>query len=344
MGWSCRFVPWLALCASLSGCLRSHTVYDGPRCRAPAGMVCCNEADLAETDWESLCPFECPIHRRLVPASECGPSVGLPDAGVPPMRRDAGTPPRPDGGEPPLSCEPVRAIAGCSPAPGLVAVRDIPFEVPYRMDACACCPATECQVTGIDPDARVLSLTTTLCDDLCDCDECNPVVGACAVPGLPVAGNWAVHVNGAPGVILPVRDAPGGPANPSGCGTFAEDDGCGSSDVLSGDEWDPTSVCLRERQGRTVVELRHDCWRCLYQGPCLSYLVPDARGGEIHVGASAYPGACDGVCDDGCFSTVRDCEIPDLPPGDGVYRIIVNGTRRATLGRGASAMRTTYCD
>ncbi len=345
MGGLCRAVPLLVCSALAAGCHESHTIFDGMRCRVPPGMVCCNAADLPETPWESLCPFECPIGMRLVGAAECGPGAldagAAPDASFPdPI--DAGPDPIDAGPPPPLECPPRRAIGACSPAPGLVAVRGVPFEVPYRIDECACCPRTECAVAGIDPRARILSLTTTLCPDPCDCAECAPAGGTCAVPGLPVAGDWEVHVNGEAAVILPVRDRAGGPPNPSGCATFALGDACDESEPLAATPWPPTDVCVRERFARTVIELRDDCAACDHQGACLSYFIPDERGGELHVSATRYAGACDGACDPICVDEVRYCEIPDLP-GEGLYRILVDGEERALLGLGRFADRTTSC-
>ncbi len=277
------------------------------------------------------------------PRSDAGPPSGL-DAGSP-TRRDAGDPPPPpplDAGAP--VCPPHRAFAGCSPAPGLVAVQGVPFEVPYRMDECGCCAGTECAVTSIDAGRRRLHLLTTLCPDPCDCADCNPVEGVCAIPGLPAAGDWQVWINDAPAVTLPVRDAEGGPANPAGCAAFAEDDGCDTEgDELIPNPWAPTSVCVRERFGRQVIELSDDCWGCEYQGPCLTYFQPGSVGGRLHLGAHRFSGPCDGACDTVCHEEVRHCEIPVLPEGDGLYEVVVDGEVRATLGRGAQASSTTYC-
>ena len=101
---------------------------------------------------------------------------------------------------------------------------------------------------------------------------------------------------------------------------------------------------MRRAFGREVVELRNDCWGCDLQGPCITWLEPAPGGGTIHVAPSHYEPTCtDGICDGSCHELVRHCEIPELPEGDGVFDVVVDGVVRATLGRGAEAMRTTPC-
>ena len=332
-----RVVPFLVL---MTGCFDSHTIYDGPRCRVPAGMVCC-AGGFASTHWESLCPFSCPVTHDLVPAAECwaeGPRDAGPDTRPPVFdsgRRDTG--PRDTGPPPGLVCPLRRPVAACSGAPGLVVVQGEPFQFPYRFDECGCCPETECVAT-VDPGAQTVDIYMTLCEDPCDCDACIPIEGSCRVPPIPFAGDWRVEVNGAPALVLPVRERAGGEPNPPGCATFADDAPCRLGDPLVSHAWSVTQACVRERAARRVIELVDGCASaCDIQSTCISYLAGDS------IVVEPFAASCADACVDVCARVVRHCEIPDLPPGDVVYPIVSGGRVVGQLGSGRLYTSSTEC-
>lgn len=260
------------------------------------------------------------------------------DAGAP---RDAGSPPRDPG--PPrdagldagLRCPLARADWACVEpfpiAPGR------PFTLPVTLDACGCCPTSECAVS-VDAPARVLRITTSLCDDVCDCVACFPAVAACEVPALR-AGAWTVEANGALAMELTVGDEAGDLPR-AACTHFAEADGCTREGVLDGRLQRADRVCVAPSpDGGHVVRVTDSCGNCDLEGPC-SVLARARRtddlpsGTDLTVLARRYAGACIGECADVCTETTRTCVLPRLEPGE-THRVFVEGGPTLTFVSGS---------
>jgi len=159
----CRTVPILcAFALGLGGCMLSHQAGgEEPFCGPPPGMRCCSPSG-APVEAGVGCPFSCPTGSALTPVAECRPTTP-PDAGrPPPPRRDAGPEP---------SCPERRGRATCLES--FAVLPDAPFELPVTLDHCVCTAETSCTVeVSDDPAHPVLRLTTTLCPDDADCDQC----------------------------------------------------------------------------------------------------------------------------------------------------------------------------
>jgi hypothetical protein len=260
-----------------------------------------------------------------------------------PILRDAGAPrdgaigidarSAPDAG---LRCPLARAEWACFES--FLIPPDRPFELPLSIDACDCCPMSECAVT-VDAASRMLRATTTLCPGLCDCVACNPAVARCQVPGLS-QGVWTVEVNGTIAMRLPVADDPGLVPSPPACVDFAEADACTGEGVLEGSRQRASRVCVTSGfDDRLVLRIDDDCGTCDREGPCTVTAEPRLTddlppGTDLRVVASRFFGACDGACPPACFETSRTCVIPPLPPGE-VHRVFVEGVAPFTFVSGS---------
>lgn len=328
----CHLLPWLAL----AGCFSDHA---GTEC--PTRRVCCDATGVV-VPYASDC--SCPpgaTERTACVESDAGPArdagrardAGARDAGP---RRDGGSPPPPPP-PPPPECAPARGTTTClgstEVAPG------VPFALPVRLGGCGCCPGTHCAV-AVDAASRTIDLATSMCPDPCDCDSCRPVTATCDVPGLS-EGDWTVRANGAPAFTLPVRPiAPGLLPPPPTCVTYAQVDEC--SEPLPGARSPIDEVCVEHLFGRVQLRLEERCPACpTYLGTCAVTVEPRFTddlppGGEIHVDARRFEGACDGTCDrdPACFPSTRSCEVPALDAGS-FYRVWVDGVEVVSFTEGA---------
>jgi hypothetical protein len=290
----CRSVPLLLALLSLAACAEVRVTPP-----ADAGMP---PSDAAAPDGSA--PDAAP------------PDAGLPDTGTP----DAAVP---DAG---LLCPVLRANGVCLEDARIAAGRA--FELPFQLDTCGCCPATECAV-GVDAATRTLRVTTTFCADPCDCAACNPAVARCAFPALD-AGTWTLEVNGEPASRLEVDDGPGVVPAPAACIDFAEDNGCDTGDPLGGAPQRATDVCVTsDRAQRHVVSLVDACGGCSLEGPCVvtvekRFTDDLPSGNEIRVSATRYENACMPACPEVCMETTRTCILPPLVEGE-TQRVFVEG-------------------
>ncbi len=244
------------------------------------------------------------------------PDADLPDTGTP----DAAVP---DAG---LLCPLLRANGVCLETTIVPAGR--PFELPFQLDTCGCCPSTECAV-GVDPATRTLRVTTTFCADPCDCAACNPAVARCAFPALD-AGTWTLEVNGEPASRLAVGAEPGLVPAPAACIDFAELTTCESATPLDGAPQRATDVCVTsDRAQRHIVNLVDTCGGCTLEGPCVVTVEKRSTddlppGNEIRVSATRYENACMPACLAVCMETTRTCILPPLVEGE-TQRVYVEG-------------------
>ena len=270
----------------------------------------------------------CADARTAEPADAGAPpgDGSLPDASGPDASTtDASTPDAaaPDAG---LFCPLLRANGVCLENTPVPAGR--PFELPFQLDTCGCCPSTECAV-GVDPATRTLRVTTTFCADPCACAACNPAVARCAFPALD-AGTWTLEVNGEPASRLAVGEEPGLVPAPAACIDFAELTTCESATPLDGAPQRATDVCVSsDRAQRHIVSLVDTCGGCTLEGPCVVTVekrVTDdlPPGNEIRVSATRYENACMTACLAVCMETTRTCILPPLVEGE-TQRVFVEG-------------------
>lgn len=309
----------LALLVFAFGCFRSRGAddpVDGGLCAIPDGFVCCAGFGPVASP-PGACPFRCPDRTRLVPSSEC---VDPLDGGLP---RDVG--PIGDAG---LACEPRRADWTCLES--FLAPANEPFELPVTFDTCGCCPSTTCGV-DVDPDARVLRLTSGLCnDDVCDCVGCNAPTARCAIPAIP-RGDWRVEVNGAPAFVLPVEEEISLIPPPPACVRYAApESSCEATDPLDSQPEPTSEVCIARAPSSAglVARLVNDCGGCASEGTCTAVVTERFTddlppGGEIRLSPTRYFSACGGACPPVCIETERECPLPTLLPG-GFYRVYVH--------------------
>lgn len=315
-----RFAPF-ALALLALGCFRSRgmeeEVPDGGRCFLPSGMICCSGVGPVDSPG-GPCPFMCPSGTSLVRATDCG----FADGGIP-----IG-----DGGPAPVdagpSCEPRRADWTCLES--FVAPADAPFELPVTFDTCGCCPSTSCGV-DVDRGARVLRLTSGLCnDDVCDCAGCIAPTARCEIPSIP-AGDWTVEVNGDPAFVLPVSHEDVFVAPPPACVRYAAPEtACEPSDPLDSQIEPVSEVCIAQvpTSSRHVARLMNDCGGCASEGVCTAVVMERLTddlppGGDIRLSPTRYFSACGGACPPVCIETERECPLPQLLAG-GFYRVYVH--------------------
>lgn len=323
-----HFVP-LAAIASL-GCFESHEQETLTRC-GPSDAVCCTPEGFTAPPLDD-CPFSCPRGSVPTPYWLCGPS-GVGDAG--PTPRDAGAG-APDAG---ALCPPVRASVACFDGTTVPIGRA--FSLPVTFDQCGCCPQAGCAV-AVSSARRLVHVTTTLCPDVCDCDECLLPQVACEVPPL-TAGDWTVEVNGAP--AFRVRAAATLPDVGSTCVDFAEPDpACASgSEGVPGVPFAVESVCVHRAHERNAIdgwsiEVVDSCGGCDLEGPCevrIEERMTDdlPPGYDLFVSPRRYFSSCTPACDPICVPTRRECLVPAPLAGD-VHRVFVDGAPRLTFGAG----------
>lgn len=315
MRWMCHLVPVLACASALSGCFLFH----GGECAETVVRVCCDDRTGREVPATNPCPLECPSgsteRSGLCPAdSDAG--TGTPDAGPTPLA---------DAGPSRLMCSPLRGAAACS-SPWAVPAGQT-FDLPVELDACACCPETECAAeTGTEDGEPVLRITTTMCPDPCDCDACFAAVASCEIPPL-APGRWHVAVNGAPAYELNAEVvAPGLVPGADGCATFGPADACAISERVVSRDRPVDRLCTQRRTEGWTIRMEVDCPGCgELLGPCEATVEERFTddlppGGEIRLSTRSRQTECDIDCGPGCAPASLDCRLPELDPG-GFYRV-----------------------
>jgi hypothetical protein len=303
MTFVCRSVPILLAVLALSACADARTAApDAGALPADGGGLDAAMPDAATSD------------------------ASAPDASTP----DAGTP---DAG---LFCPLFPASAVCLES-GLLPARR-PFELSFQLDACGCCPGSECAV-DVAPASRTLRVTTTLCADPCDCAACNAAFARCAFPALE-PGTWTLEVNGEPASRLEVDDGTSLVPAPPACTDFAAVSPCDSATPLDGPAQRATDACVSSDFAmRHEVRLIDSCGGCTLEGPCVvtveKRLTDDLPpGNEIRVSASRYENACMPGCLAVCMETTRTCLLPPLVEGE-TQRVYVEGLAPFTFVSGA---------
>ncbi len=331
----CHSVPWhlvlaVALGLPLGGCFLFH---GGDGCSETVIDFCCDPAGFEVTPL-SRCPTRCPAGSTRSDAI-C-PRPSFPDASVP----DASGPVA-DAGAPSL-CAPVDGVSTCRDP--WVAPAGEPFTLPVTLDACGCCPDTQCDVQLGDVEGRpALRVSTRICPDPCDCDGCFPAQAQCEVPSLG-PGTYEVVVNGSPSFALEAQvSAPGLVPPPPGCATFAEPDRCQISETLDDHALQPSRVCVAAAPpvagGGTSLRVEADCTACgELLGPCYAHIEPRLTddlppGGEIFLTTRAHWTDCDVDCGPRCRVATLDCALPPLVDGD-VYRVFHDGVAVGTFTAG----------
>jgi hypothetical protein len=260
------------------------------------------------------------------------PDAAMPDATVPDAAMpDAGSL---DAG---LFCPAFPASGVCLES-GLLPARR-PFELDLQLDACGCCPGSECAV-DVAPASRTLRVTTTLCADPCDCAACNAAFARCAFPALE-PGTWTLEVNGEPASRVEVDDGASLVPAPPACIDFAAVTSCESATPLDGTPQRVTDVCAASDFAmRHTLRLVDACGGCTLEGPCVVTVEPRLTddlppGNEIRVRASRYENACMPGCFAVCMNTTRTCLLPPLVEGE-TQRVYVEGLPPFTFVSGAN--------
>lgn len=322
MRWMCHGVSMLVGALAIAGCYQAHERSGGGLCGPPLGHVCCLPSGFPAGVAPQECPFVCPPGTELRLEAACVP--GPRDAGPRPDARpplvDAAVL---DAGPLPPGCGPRRADSTCLAS--FLAPPGVPFTLPVTFEVCGCCPGTVCGARA-DPATRTLHLTTSLCEDPCDCDSCVTPTADCEVPPLE-AGMWSVVVNGAPAFQLPVFEDSGVVPPPPACASYAAPDPCASDLLIDPIARVPNRTCVRDDlAGRTELFLTHECLGCAdLVGPCVVALEPRFTadlppGGELRVLETTHTFECDVDCPEVCMRLERVCELPPLVPGD-FYRV-----------------------
>ena len=322
----CQPVPLLGFAALLLtlGCFRSG---ENEGCELPADALCCGPSGELDRDPDGCCPAGSAVRIGTCAGPlpvDAGP---LPVDGGP-LPVDAGSP---DAG---FLCEPVRADFSCLPGDTFPAGEA--FDLPYAFDGCGCCTESECAV-DVDPAARTLRLTTTLCPDPCDCAVCATPTGSCRVPALE-PGTWTLEANGEPAMRLEARaPEPGFVPPPPTCVDYAQVDEC-RGDPLDSTPMNVDQVCVGPRFDRTVLELLNRCGSCERESSCAVALEPRLTddlppGGDLRVDPRVFFPGCELACPPVCMERTRECTTPELTPGD-VYRVFVGDELALTFTAG----------